>query len=564
MWSSGLSSEEKQLGKLCSRVCEGVASEEDCAELEQLMMTSKKARTFYLEYVELHRDLEETADESPQQILGGVSAERSWFWPVIIAAAFLAVLGAAVFWKAEVGGEETTSKETEAFSEVTRSEMPPEAVYNGEPLALIAEAEGVEWDVIAGEPELGRFVGAQPIHLAKGRLGLRFYNGTDLVVEAPAKFKILSGSQMMVVQGNYALRMPAHLRAFTVESEDCELYGRTGAAFGFNFGKGDAPQVFTRQGVVRAALVNDLDIALASQDVKTGEVAVVSDAMGRVVLVKERRTNFASPPSFQARPLRLPTKYREAVQASTPTLYWSGEDQKGDLFSSKGSEDLSLLATGGMKVRGDAQNHYFEFPLDQKEALLISDEIEGLGQDDYTLELFVHPASVGIGSVASFLEHQGQNWSDPDWYQKTPDGSDPKLNYLMHLEYTGKKRQVQNWVYHDGGRVRFLHRSPPDDFGGVNLFSQGEFLTPMRWYHMVAAREADQLVFYLNGVKNAVIEHREKTSDAAFNLLLGRLRPQHYKGYTLRRFWGAVDEIAVYRRALSAEEVTAHWQAAQK
>lgn len=98
------------------------------------------------------------------------------------------------------------------------------------------------------------------------------------------------------------------------------------------------------------------------------------------------------------------------------------------------------------------------------------------------------------------------------------------------------------------GQLRFLHDGTGDG-GGLNIFSDDSF-NDGQWHLVTAVRAGAQLVLYVDGTE-AGTHHGATDFDAGLDVAAGRL------GATLaqRHFDGRLDDLRLYRRALSAAEV---------
>jgi hypothetical protein len=89
----------------------------------------------------------------------------------------------------------------------------------------------------------------------------------------------------------------------------------------------------------------------------------------------------------------------------------------------------------------------------------------------------------------------------------------------------------------------------------LNLFSEGG-CTPMQWHHLVAVSAPDTLRFYLNGKQVRLVTKLPTNDSVPYHLCLGQLKPNSAE----RQLVGSIDEFAFYRRELSAEEVSRHYE----
>jgi hypothetical protein len=109
---------------------------------------------------------------------------------------------------------------------------------------------------------------------------------------------------------------------------------------------------------------------------------------------------------------------------------------------------------------------------------------------------------------------------------------------------------------HHPGRIRFLHRSPAsnDSATGTSCYSSAAY-SLRKWQHLVAVKDGSKLRLYLNG-EQVGEEDDDSRLTPGLKLLVGRLYPAR----NVRPFKGQLDELALYGRALSAEEIEAHYR----
>lgn len=79
-------------------------------------------------------------------------------------------------------------------------------------------------------------------------------------------------------------------------------------------------------------------------------------------------------------------------------------------------------------------------------------------------------------------------------------------------------------------------------------------LTPGTWYHLAGTYDGSQINFYVNGVLESTVK-LSTTITSTFPLRIGRLNSNN------EPFAGLIDELAIYKRALTAEEVAVHYAA---
>jgi hypothetical protein len=163
-------------------------------------------------------------------------------------------------------------------------------------------------------------------------------------------------------------------------------------------------------------------------------------------------------------------------------------------------------------------------------------------QPGYAVELWVLPERIGHAALASLID---------------PDRPDDDYKHLFLLELTASDRQSLL----PPAAVRFLHRWPPSDSGGDNLFSD-RFYVPYHWHHLVAQNNQGRMELYLNGTLAATVAIGSEKASEACRLLLGRLKPEPRLPGKIhsRPFVGRIDELVLYEHPLSAEEIVRHYR----
>jgi hypothetical protein len=100
-------------------------------------------------------------------------------------------------------------------------------------------------------------------------------------------------------------------------------------------------------------------------------------------------------------------------------------------------------------------------------------------------------------------------------------------------------------------RLRFLHRFPLGTGGGSNLYTP--FSADGNWHHVAATKSATEIALYLDGKEvGRMADTSVFGATNAFGICLGAL--DNDRGLA-RMFLGAMDDLQIYYRALSAAEI---------
>jgi DNA-directed RNA polymerase specialized sigma24 family protein len=87
-------------------------------------------------------------------------------------------------------------------------------------------------------------------------------------------------------------------------------------------------------------------------------------------------------------------------------------------------------------------------------------------------------------------------------------------------------------------------------------------ILPYRWHHLVAQNNQGRMELHVNGLPTPAVAVGSDTVTEACRLLLGRLKPEpRLPGRVHSRpLVGRIDELALYDRPLSADEVRRHYE----
>src|SRR5207244_1098659 len=116
---------------------------------------------------------------------------------------------------------------------------------------------------------------------------------------------------------------------------------------------------------------------------------------------------------------------------------------------------------------------------------------------------------------------------------------------------------------HEPCAVRFLDRWPAAGTGGADVFSRRSFV-PSQWHHLVGQKAGDILQLYIDGELVGTSPARRDLADpdgtTPCQVLVGRLKQRSVPpNFTeIRPFEGRLDELAIYDRPLTVEEIRRH------
>jgi hypothetical protein len=429
---------------------------------------------------------------------------------------------------------------------------PPAA--GGVEIATAIQLDGVQWEADGGEPlREGGVVRSGRLRFHQGRLTLAFFSGASLTVEGPADLDLLSASRVYCRQGRLRARVPPGAEGFTVVAPGYEVLD-LGTEFGLNLEPGGKSQVMVFEGEAAVSLLGKDGRSVRGALLNGGRQSVEVDPdAGRIQEVPAQPDAFIPLGRFVPAPLELDAGYAAAVRAAKPWGYWRFESLEDGRVPNEVAGGPALIALGGVALeRSPGGNRWARFRLDDHtQAFLMDGEWSPPRTRGYAIEVWVQadlpsPGAFGQTALVGLMAKDVRN----------------ATNHVAYLELAGRGRRVA----HEPCAVRFLDRWPAAMTGGTDVFSR-RTVVPSLWHHVVGQKSGDTLELYVDGepVGNSPAkpdangpEDDAKTTPC--RLLVGRLKqwslPPHVS--EIRPFEGRLDELAVYDRPLTPEEIRRH------
>ncbi len=248
---------------------------------------------------------------------------------------------------------------------------------------------------------------------------------------------------------------------------------------------------------------------------------------------------FAAQVSMNSDGLAIPPAYVKAVKKSQPIGYWRFEHDDWPNVPNEVPGGLACHVNGTLGRTAFQGNQAIEFGVSGEGGEIVSDELVSDSiRDGYSVEFWIKPSHFHLGSVVSLVGDTPM-----------PSG---KLAHGMLVELGGTGK-IPTAINHPGC-IRFLHRSPARDVAGTSCYSKVPY-TLRKWQHIVATKDGVAMRLYINGM---LVGEGEDSSPvpSGLRLLVGSLYPSSGE----RPFNGQLDELALYNRALTEQEIVHHYQ----
>ncbi|WP_428304383.1 LamG domain-containing protein [Lacipirellula sp.] len=455
-------------------------------------------------------------------------------WPVV-AASFAFLLGAAA---ASFFGNRATDRRQDYGPHVA-------AAYE----AQLVRSTNCRWDHdTAGARSVGaQLTSGESLDLLEGLAGIDMSWSTggtaEVSLEGPAAMMLSSDGMPTLRFGKLTATITTPQRPFILETSVGRVviaeYGVIGvSAFG------DDAEIHVFGGSAT------LDPAWNTPDRHAQPVRIVAGEAVRIQVGRDGELAMARRPAEQASfvaqvsmasdSLIVTSAYIDAVKASRPIGYWRLEGDNWPSIRNEMSDRFQLQVDGVIGRTGRPGSEAIEFGVtDRGGDVVCSEVLDASIGDSYSLEMWVKPSHYHVGAMVSLVG--------------TPMAPSGVIPHGMLLELGGSGK-IPRAVHHPG-RIRFLHRSPASDDSqlGTSCYSKGAY-TLRRWQHVVAVKDGDAMRLYVNGqLVGEGEDHNELPS--GLRLLIGRLYPSR----NIRPFIGQLDEVALYDRALTPEEINQHF-----
>ncbi|GAI24908.1 unnamed protein product [marine sediment metagenome] len=130
-----------------------------------------------------------------------------------------------------------------------------------------------------------------------------------------------------------------------------------------------------------------------------------------------------------------------------------------------------------------------------------------------------------------------------------------EVQLLYSLETAGKE---QVWLEVDSGGVKFNLR---DDSWNNTLVEVLNDYTDSKWHHFAVVRDTstDKVILYVDGQKAAEVTDNAITTINTVSQRRFFIGALNHSGGTTSYFNGEIGKFAVYKQALSAEEIKNHY-----
>jgi ferric-dicitrate binding protein FerR (iron transport regulator) len=517
---------------LLSRLADGLLDPAEAQELDAMLLADPEARAYYRCHAAVHLALG-SASEAGNKVVAMPAMPRARRWPAFAAAAALVLAAGTAWWSLRDPG--TQPPPLADKSETAR------------PILAVTFATGdLRWNLDQAATT-GQQLGPGIVRVQQGTVSLSLVGGQTVHLKSPAEFELLDHGEFALRRGPAAFRTIGGKAPFIVHLPKGALVD-SGSEFSVDVGADGTGEVRVFENQLTASTIGSSGRTLEELQVKVGKSVLVNSRLSTGNRPSAEFLRVAPPPL--ASPPGGEEAYAKSVLASSPTAYWRFERTDGErrIADETGRHPLQLQEKARLSGSG---SHQFLVTNDS-DASGFAVTLEGLDgldtEQGVTVECLLFSSSEGYGTALAF---------------ELADPSSPHAQIrrgLQHapqsftLERMGRKGEHVGHIHPDFA-LRTMFRSPPGYIGGSNLYSRESHLLH-RWIHVAAVHAGTHIRLYVDGTLSDEAEVDQPFLNSRLRPIIGRLQP-HPKD-ELRQWIGGIDEVALYGRALSAEEIRAH------
>ncbi|PAW68872.1 MAG: hypothetical protein B9S34_00760 [Opitutia bacterium Tous-C1TDCM] len=501
-----------RLAELAEKLRDDTLSDAEVAELETLLAESVAAREAFAGLALLTAELH----HAPSRFTSGEPAAapprgaafrilRRWRRP-LAAAACLALAGLLAW----------------------RFAAPP-APPRGGPFATVSNASGAVLfaDELPADTAVGTRLRAGELHLRRGLLELTYPSGVVLVLESPARFDLRNATTLWLAEGNVSARVPENAVGFTVDTPSGAIVD-LGTEFGVSAGA-QSSEVHVFKGEV-----------LVRNQQEPDSLRLAENRASRIDRQSRTPTGIDYRPDRFIRTLDEPGgRYRDLIRSQEPVAYYRMRITPDAAHLM----DVSARQLHGRILRGASERT--SAPGKVGAGLRLG----GPATRTYAVVPEFPPAPSAALTVCAWVRAE----SRPRW-----------ATIAKHWAKAGNGPpggQFHFGLWHDEGTLEVRVR---DGAGAEVGVRETEPLPLGEWHFVAFVVDGTTLRLYRNGreVAATACASLNPVPAAALGLgakldAAGREPEPNTPG-----FWdGTLDEIAVFHRALSADQLRALHQA---
>ena len=398
-------------------------------------------------------------------------------------------------------------------------------------VAQLGDSINISWEDKSVSSKPGTTLAAKKYILQHGIAEIIFNSGGKIILEAPAEIRLLSSSSMLISRGKLTADLKDDAAGFTINTPAAKFID-IGTQFGVSVTENGQSELHVFDGKVVLFAGKDKTKQKINKVINAGQAESINASGSTVKDILLNRTAFLH---------RVPSAYEIAVRNSRPLVYWRFDGDVNGICKNYQSDypDFDGRYTGSFKfVDGPKLGNN----VSSNKALAFNFEnsimVQGVSRDLFHNRGY----SIAIWIKLSDFKVPGQSIGN-SWF-----------NIISALPGPFRYISVNSGGY-------FAYRPSSKRINGRTVIELD------KWYFVVITARCDGFRhLYVNGrddCQPALLTYGFKSGfcDLREDLQFGAVIKgnKHIIGFA-----GALDEVAVWNRVLSANEIASFYKSANK
>lgn len=372
----------------------------------------------------------------------------------------------------------------------------------------------------------------QPLQLTNGMAEVKFSSGAKVVVQGPANFEVRSDNSGFLRSGKLVAQVPDTAHGFTVHSAHVSVVD-LGTAFAVEVSPDGTADVFVLEGRVRLdptpSVEGSSDRSVAGFVLLAGQSRRITGDQRPLQEIPFEATRFSQSlvalqfPDSSTKPQAAPdTRYADLIKADKPVAYWRFERVVKDQILDESGNNLHATLRGTVRLvtSADRLGRAAEFRGGEDYAFVLDDK--RLHFDSaITVECWLRqakPTPRPAPTLSKGFVHGG--WA------------------LVVADATAVKPPFEPGL--PGFALNDIHGS-----------LHSTYVADDRWRHVVSVWNGTHMWMVVDGVASEALPTQKPLANKTQPLTIGAS-----EGFV--PWIGMLDEVAIYNRGLTLEELERH------
>ncbi len=374
-----------------------------------------------------------------------------------------------------------------------------------------------------------------PLAMSSGWLTVQTLGGAVVTFDAPFRAELIDHKRIRLNEGTARVRIQDGSKGFRLESPTFDVVD-LGTEFAAKVNADGTGSCRVFEGKADVSLLDSLGEVKHTRRLTANHSVRLNPTLDDISSITESDGDYPQIKQPRRPSLTLPSSYADDVKSMKPSGYWRFEEIIHNEVADEIADGAHLQAYGSATIAGEGgENHSGELTsMSQVGFFQIPNKKGAMLKGDFSIVLFVQ-----------FDWLQNSALISAGRYDPQVKGDSFILQSYSAYRHTGV----------NGTGLHAVLRDPPGWNGGFEVFGNTT-LRPLHWHHIAAIRGGTELFLYLDGLPVGSETTGSMPLDSR-HIFVGRLDGNAARSRAeALGLVGHIDELAVFPRALSAEEIT--------